>query len=82
MYKKIEPPLRMTSNEASEQYPDSFIVVQLDSKNPPNNMGTVLYVGDNYHELFSLVTKLDTPYTGVFEGRYHRLSLGGIVVGE
>ena len=31
MYKKIEPPLRMTANEASERYPDNFIVMQMDS---------------------------------------------------
>jgi hypothetical protein len=31
MYRKIEPPLRMTANEAAESYPDEFIVMQMDS---------------------------------------------------
>ena len=29
MYRKIEPPLRMTRNEASEHYQDAFIVMQM-----------------------------------------------------
>ena len=31
MYRKIEPALRMTANEASERYPDIYIVIQMDS---------------------------------------------------
>ena len=82
MYKKIEPALRMTANEASERYPDSFIIVQMDSRNLSNDMGSVLYVGDDGDELFSLVMKFDDPSLyRVVEGLSHRRSLGGIVVG-
>ena len=82
MYKKIEPALRMTANEASERYPDSFIIVQMDSRNLSNDMGSILYVGDDGDELFSLVMKLDDPSLyRVVEGLNHRCSLGGIVVG-
>jgi len=31
MYRKIEPVLRMTANEASSRYPDEFIIMQMDS---------------------------------------------------
>ena len=34
MYKKIEPGLRTTSNETSERYPDSFVLMCMDSMNP------------------------------------------------
>ena len=48
-----------------------------------NQMGTVLYVGDNRRELFALVMKLDDPsLCGVSEGLNHRRSLGGIAVGS
>ena len=82
MYRKVEPALRMTANEASERYPDSYIMMRMDSMDPSNDMGTVLYLGDDGDELFSLVMKLDDPsLCGVAEGLNHQRSLGGIVVG-
>jgi hypothetical protein len=82
MYKKIEPALRMASNEAAEHYPDSYILIRRDSMNPSDDMGTVLYVGDDSRELFALVMKLDDPTNcGVSEGLNLRRSLGGVVVG-
>jgi hypothetical protein len=83
MYRKIEVNRRMTTHEASERYPDSYIAMRMDSMNPSNIMGTVLYVGDNQREIFSVVVKLDDPsLCGVIEGLNHRRSLGGVVVGE
>ena len=82
MYQQIEPALRMTSNEASERYPDRFVIMRMDSMNPSNDMGTVLYIGDDYNELFSLILEFDDfSNCGVVEGLYHTNSLGGIVVG-
>jgi len=82
MYRKIEPALRMTSNEAYESYPDSYIVMRMDSMKLSNDMGTVLYVGDDRRELFSLIMKLDDPnLCGVSEGINLQRSLGGVVVG-
>jgi hypothetical protein len=82
MYKKIEPALRMTSNEASMRYPDSYILMRWDSMNPSDDMGTVLFVGDDNGELFSLVMKLEDPTNcGVAEGLNHRRSLGRVVIG-
>ena len=82
MYRKIEPSLRMSANEASERYENDYILIRMDSRNPSNNMGTVLYVGDNGDELFALVMKLEDPSLyRVTEGLNHRRSLGGIVVG-
>ena len=77
MYNKIEPNLRMTANEASEQYPDSYILMRMDSMIPSDDMGTILYIGDYGDELFSLVMKLDDPsLCGVTEGLNHMRSLG------
>jgi len=81
MYRKIEPALRMTANEASVQYPDNYIVIQMDSMDLSDDVGTVLYVGDNQRELYALVVSLDLPYSGVIDGlNIQRNCLGGIVV--
>jgi len=81
MYRKIEPPIRMTDNEASERFPDEFIVIQMDSMDLSDDVGTVLYVGDNRRELYRLIVSLNQPFCGVVEGLNHRRSLGGVVVG-
>jgi hypothetical protein len=82
MYKKIEPPLRMTSNEASEKYPDSYILIRMNSMNPSDDICTVLYIGDERREMFSLIKELKDPkLCGVYEGLNHqRRCLGGVVV--
>ena len=82
MYKKIEPIPRMTRNEASERYPDNYILIQRDSRDIFDPVGNVLYIGDNYDELFSLMMDSDVPLGLVVEGLNHQRSLGGIVVGE
>jgi len=82
MYKKIESASRMTKNEATERYPDSYILIRMDSMSLSNDMGTILYVGDDGDELFSLAMKLDDPTNcGVSEGLNLQRSLGGVVVG-
>ena len=83
MYRKIEPAQRMTRNEASAHYPDDFIIIQMDSMDLSDDVGTVLYVGDNQRELYALVVSLNLPFSGVVEGlNYYRNDLGGVVVGE
>ena len=82
MYKKIEPTLRMTANEASARYPDEYIIIQMDSMDLSDDVGTVLYVGDNERELCSLLVSLNLPFSGVIDGlNYYRNDLGGVVVG-
>ena len=82
MYQRITSTLRMTANEASVHYPDSYIIMRMDSMNPSNDMGIVLYIGDDGDELFSLVMNFDDPTNcGVVEGLNHLRSLGGIVIG-
>jgi len=71
----------MTRNEASERYPDEFIIMQMDSMNLSDDVGTVLYVGDTERELYGVVKSLALPFSGVVDGLNHRRSLGGIVVG-
>jgi len=83
MYRKIEPALRMTRNEASERYPDEFIIMQMDSMKLSDDVGTVLYVGDNDQEISALVVRLGLPFSGVVEGlNYYRNDLGGVVVND
>ena len=83
MYQKVEGNLRMTVNEASERYPNSYIVIRRDSEDLFNQIGTILYVGDDGFELFSLITTFDDPsLCGVVEGLNLQSSFGGVVVGE
>ena len=82
MYRKLEPAPRMTTHEASERYPDSHILMQMDNiRDLSNEMGVALYVGDDGDELFSLQVHLPVPSGLVVEGLHHLHSLGGIVVG-
>jgi len=80
MYKKVDGTPRMHENEASELYPDSFIIMRMDDM--VSQTGSVLYIGDTYKELLSLVMRFENPsHCGVIEGLNHRRSLGGVVVG-
>lgn len=82
MYRKIDRNQRMTTHEAYERYPNSYIIMRMDSMSLGNDLGTVLYVGDNQSELFSVVMDLEDPsLCGVIEGLNLQRSLGGIVVG-
>jgi len=82
MYKKIESTQRMTDDEASAMYPDDFILFRCDKNVISNAIGTILYVGDNYGELFRLASGLEAPsLCVVLEGLNHQRSLGGVVVG-
>ena len=79
MYQRIEDNRRVTDNDASVHYTDSYILVSRD--NMYSEMGTVLYVGDNMGELLSLRLSLNEPYCGIVEGLNLQRSLGGVVVG-
>lgn len=72
---------RMTFNEASSKYPDSYIIMQSD--NMTSDMGTVLYVFDTMDEAYEKLAELvDMNLCGVVEGLHHQRSLGGVVVGS
>ena len=79
MYQRVVNNQRMTDIEASEYYPDSYIIVRRDSMH--SEAGTILFVGDNMGELISLSMTLNEPFCGIVEGLNYRRSLGGVVVG-
>ena len=82
MYHEIEEKPHMTDIEASERYPDSFIIMRMDSMDISNQMGRVLYIGNNQSELISLIMEFeDLSNCGVVEGLNLQRSLGGVVVG-
>ena len=76
MYKKIENGLRMTENEASAHFPDSYILMQRDNRDMFDPVGAILFIGDDFDELFDLQVDLPVPLGIVIEGRNHRRSLG------
>ena len=82
MYSRVEENLHMTRSEVSERYPDSYILMQRDNRDLFDPAGNILFIGDNYDELFSLMMRSDIPLGLVVEGLNHQYSLGGIVVGE
>ena len=61
VYRKLEPALRMTNIDASERFPDEYFIIRLDNQKALNQMGTVLYVGNDGEELFGLALRFDDP---------------------
>jgi hypothetical protein len=84
MVRKIEPAQRMSSNDAAEIYPDSYILMRIGSvKMTAGDEGDILYVSDNEDELYPILRQLDESEIYLLtEGMTHRCSLGGVVVGE
>ena len=82
MYRRVDDNQRMTTHEASERYPDNYILMQMDDRELFNPTGIVLYVGDNGDELFSVQVRSSVPLGLVVEGLNHQRSMGGIAVGE
>ena len=81
MYTKVEGNLKMTINEASEKFIDKYILMKMDSKKLSDNNGTVLFVGNNRRELFSMQVNEDIENGIVIEGLNLQRSIGGVVVG-
>ena len=82
MFRKIEPPLRVTRNEACARYPDEFIIMQMDSMDLSDDVGAVLYVGDSRVELYAVIKQLNLSLIGVVEGLNHQRNChGGVVAG-
>ena len=79
MYQRAKDNQRMTGNEASERYPDSYIIMCMDSMF--SEMGTVLYIGDDENEIISLVMQIDEPFCGVIDGLNFGRNLGRVVIG-
>ena len=84
MYKKIEKSPNVTMHEASEFYPDKYILLQMNEAYMLNPAGIVLYVGDDFSELFALQVDLPVPNGIVFDGinLQRRYSVGGLVVAK
>ena len=80
MYERVDDNVRITSNEASLLYPNSYFAMRKESRT--SDTGTVLFVGDDKSELIRLILNLDNPnFCGIHEGSNLRRSLGGVVVG-
>ncbi|MDR2167053.1 MAG: hypothetical protein LBE35_04275 [Clostridiales bacterium] len=79
MYRKIDPPLHMTEIEASSRFPDEYILMQRDNRDLCS-AGLVLYVGDDYMELFRKGDQDNVPLALVIEGDHHWSYIGGVVV--
>ena len=69
MYRKIDPPVRMTVAEMSEQFPTEYAIFRYDQ--PHENLsvasGIVMYVGDNQFELRALSRGFDPDWDRVLE---------------
>ena len=70
--------MRLSRNEASLRYPDNYILIQKENTDLLNPVGVVMYIGDDFDELFSLQVDLPVPMGVVYEGVNLQNSLGGI----
>ena len=84
MYQPVEERPRMTRNQAMEHYPNHYILMQRDNRDTFDPLGVVLYVGDDFDELFSLQVDLPVSLGVVIEGINisSRLTLGDLVINE
>ena len=62
-------------HEASEQYPDNYILMQMDDRDIFDPAGIILYTGDSFDELFSLMVNNDVPLGLVVEGINYQRSI-------
>ena len=76
MYMAIKDKPHMTMLEASKEYSDSYILMQMDDEDSldPDEIlfepaGLVLYTGDDCGELFILQEDLAIPFGVVVEGQ-------------
>jgi hypothetical protein len=82
MYQEVEGHPRMTINEATERYPNNYIVMRMDNRDISNDMGTLLYIGDDQEETISLMGESDATNRYLFAEGLHLMStLGGVAVG-
>ena len=80
MFRKLDPPLELTIDISCAKYPDEYILMRMNSKKFSETTGTVLYVGDDGDELFTLAMTLSEPsLCRVHEGFNLQRSLGGVV---
>ena len=80
MVRKVEEVLRMTDIEASEKYPNNYLIMRMD--NMEDDTGTILYIGDTEKELLDLFGNelKDTSLCGIIEGINKQCTIGGVVV--
>jgi hypothetical protein len=81
MYRKVEGNLRMKRSEAFARFPDHYMLVQKENRDLFDPLGTVLYIGDDYYELFALGNTLNLHLGIVYEGNNLQNDLGGIELG-
>ena len=80
MSRTITSNIRMTDHEAAVKYPNSYIIMQMDSIN--SDIGTVLFGYDTESEAIAKLAQLDDmDLCGIVEGINQRCSLGGVVAG-
>jgi len=78
MYTRVEGNLRLTRNQASLRYPDNYILIQKENTDLLDPAGVVMFIGDDFDELFALQVDLPVPMGVVYEGVNLQNSLGGI----
>ena len=79
MYRKIDENARMTDIEATECYPDSYIIMRVDDMESP--MGTVLYVGSTQKEMIEVLKQFeDRKFCGILERINLQRSFGRVVI--
>ena len=81
MYRQAEETIRGRPNAISEMFPENFCLVRMDNRREMQPVCEVLYIGDDFSELFGLQVEMEDSHLVVVEGRNIRVrnSWGGIV---
>ena len=81
MYWPAEETVRNRPNEISDLFPDNYCLVRMDNRREMHPVCEVLYIGDNFSELFGVQVDMEDSHLVVIPGRNINIrnSWGGIV---
>ena len=81
MYRQAEETIRNRRNVIYEMFPDNYCLVRKDNRRDMDPVCEVLYIGDDFSELFGLQVDMEDSHLVVVEGRNIMLrnSWGGFV---
>jgi hypothetical protein len=72
VYTKLEDTERLTSIQTCEKYPDNYVLMRMDSRDPMS-LGDLLFIGDEQMEMLNVMLTLnDGARYKVIEGTNFR----------
>ena len=81
MYRQAQEAIRLRPNAISEMFPDNYCLVRMENRREMHPVCEVLFIGDDFSELFALQVDMEDSHLVVLTGRHIELrnSWGGLV---